>query len=84
MLEITGLRPGEKLYDELLVTGEQTDTTHPKIKCELSVRTEITDVGAVIDSLLEQRSNAGVANTLATLPLEYKIDSADQALDNAV
>ena len=84
MLEITGLRPGEKLYEELLVTGEQTDTTHPKIKCELSVRTEITDVGAVIDSLLEQRSNAGVANTLATLPLEYKIDSADQALDRAV
>lgn len=84
MLEITGLRPGEKLYEELLVTGLETDTTYPKIKCELSVKTEIADVGAVIDSLLEQRSNAGIANALASLPLEYEIDSAHHALDSAV
>lgn len=27
----TGLRPGEKLYEELLVTGEALETLHPKI-----------------------------------------------------
>ncbi|MBF9055269.1 polysaccharide biosynthesis protein [Rhodobacterales bacterium HKCCA1065] len=80
MLEITGLRPGEKLYEELLVTGLEANTSHPKIKCEQSAGTKITDVGAVIDSLLEQRSNAAIANALATLPLEYQMDGAHQAL----
>jgi len=32
-IEITGLRPGEKIYEEVLGTGENTLTTyHPKIK----------------------------------------------------
>lgn len=30
-LEITGLRPGEKLYEELLVDGNSKSTEHPKI-----------------------------------------------------
>lgn len=30
-IEITGLRPGEKLYEELLISGDAQPTTHPKI-----------------------------------------------------
>jgi FlaA1/EpsC-like NDP-sugar epimerase len=30
-IEITGLRPGEKLYEELLVAGRPAPTPHPKI-----------------------------------------------------
>jgi FlaA1/EpsC-like NDP-sugar epimerase len=30
-IEITGIRPGEKLYEELLVDGEAASTTHPRI-----------------------------------------------------
>lgn len=82
-LEIIGLRPGEKLYEELLITGVETDTIHPKIKCEPSVRTGITDVGLVLRNLLKQRSNAAVANALATLPLDYQMDRAYQAEDRA-
>lgn len=30
-IEITGLRPGEKLYEELLIEGKPLSTSHPKI-----------------------------------------------------
>lgn len=31
-IRYTGLRPGEKLYEELLISGDAEDTVHPKIK----------------------------------------------------
>ena len=30
-IEITGLRPGEKFFEELLIDGEVTGTLHPRI-----------------------------------------------------
>ncbi len=30
-LRVTGLRPGEKLYEEMLIDGNSTPTLHPKI-----------------------------------------------------
>ena len=30
-IEITGLRPGEKLFEELLIDGEVTETVHPRV-----------------------------------------------------
>jgi len=30
-IEVTGLRPGEKLYEELLIAGEPQKTSHPRI-----------------------------------------------------
>jgi FlaA1/EpsC-like NDP-sugar epimerase len=36
-IEYTGLRPGEKLYEELLVTGENSrPTEHPKLRMAIS------------------------------------------------
>ena len=32
-IKITGLRPGEKLYEELLIGEAASDSPHPKIKC---------------------------------------------------
>ena len=32
-IAFSGLRPGEKLYEELLIGGDVTATTHPKIMC---------------------------------------------------
>ena len=31
-IKITGLRPGEKLYEELLIGDAASDSPHPKIK----------------------------------------------------
>jgi FlaA1/EpsC-like NDP-sugar epimerase/8-oxo-dGTP pyrophosphatase MutT (NUDIX family) len=31
-VKYTGLRPGEKLYEELLISGNDEDTAHPKIR----------------------------------------------------
>ena len=31
-IQITGLRPGEKLYEELLIGDSVSDSAHPKIK----------------------------------------------------
>ena len=45
---ITGLRPGEKLYEELLVDGSKLQTKHPRIMCEFG---ELPDVKVVADWL---------------------------------
>ena len=53
-IEITGLRPGEKLYEELLATRENTiPTEHPKImRAKVREYTE-EEVNAEIDALHE-------------------------------
>lgn len=49
----TGLRPGEKLYEELLLVEEQTISTyHPKIKISKIISNSFIYVQNVIDELL--------------------------------
>lgn len=49
----TGLRPGEKLYEELLMVEEQTiPTYHPKIKISKIINHSIFYVQSVIEELL--------------------------------
>lgn len=70
-IQVTGLRPGEKLYEELLVTGEEARTRHPRIMCEPSRGVDRSDVLEWLGMLQSQDDNVQVATTLKQLPLGY-------------
>jgi FlaA1/EpsC-like NDP-sugar epimerase len=60
----TGLRPGEKLFEELLIEGEGImPTSHPKIRVLESLQFELAEIGANINALEE----AVIANNLTAL-----------------
>ena len=51
-IKITGLRPGEKIYEELLADGENTKPTyHEKIMIAKTKPIDSVDIGAKIDQL---------------------------------
>ncbi len=68
-----GLRPGEKLYEELLISGEPLPTAHPKIKVSTDQpplqRAEITEA---INLLLRSKSNPeAIKSALGQLQTGY-------------
>jgi len=52
-IEITGLRPGEKLYEELLIGSEVTETGHPKIRRAMEEYLEWPQTLEFLQRLLE-------------------------------
>ncbi len=52
-IEFTGLRPGEKLYEELLIGGEVTATAHPKILSAAEERESWATLQGVLDEMQE-------------------------------
>lgn len=63
-IEVTGLRPGEKIYEELLADNENTTKTHHQKIMIARVRTEDLDVNKQrIEHLCAQVSNQGVEHT---------------------
>ena len=47
-IEITGLRPGEKLYEELLIGNNPIETSHPRI---LKAHEEFLNLAELVDAL---------------------------------
>lgn len=76
-IKVTGLRPGEKLYEELLVSGSEAATEHPLVKCEAA---QITGTDAVADwlgtlsKLIGTSDEVELTKTLERLPLGFQPD----------
>ncbi|OIN07765.1 polysaccharide biosynthesis protein [Oceanisphaera psychrotolerans] len=50
-IKVTGLRPGEKLYEELLIGGNEAPTAHPRIRTANEVHLPWDDVANLLDDL---------------------------------
>lgn len=73
-IQFTGLRPGEKLYEELLIGNEPKQTAHPRIMKgrEISLVWEEVKVFLdEIDRLSAEFDCEGVRDTLLRAPLGY-------------
>lgn len=80
LIEFSGLRPGEKLYEELLVDGVAEETLNPKIfKSHDGIIEEINLANAL--RLLHENIKNGdfqaVLNQLQELPLSYQPNRAE-------
>ncbi len=84
-IKISGLRPGEKLYEELLANEENTiETHHPQILKAL-VRAEkeekLGEINALI-SLFENQNNFDIVRKMKELVPEFKSNNSEfQTLD---
>jgi FlaA1/EpsC-like NDP-sugar epimerase len=83
----TGLRPGEKLYEELLNAGERTmPTHHPKIKIAQVITYPYETVAADIEDLLELnkgQDNEAIVNKMKEIVPEFiSKNSQYEYLDN--
>jgi len=79
-IKITGLRPGEKLYEELLANGENTlSTYHKKIMISKTREIDYEKVKADIESLCitNRFQNNNIVLKMKQLIPEYKSNNSD-------
>lgn len=70
----TGLRPGEKLYEELLIGDDPQGTAHPRIMMAREVYMPWSDVEATLDKLMRASQSfdcRSVVEVLRTAPTGY-------------
>lgn len=79
-IKITGLRPGEKLYEELLAKEENTLTTHhPKIlkaKERVEIGNHLQEITDLVALFASQDNNAIVAKMKQIVP-EFKSNNSE-------
>lgn len=74
-LKYTGLRPGEKLYEELLIDDADTTTAHPRIMGASEAKISFDEVVRLLDRLnfaLLNHDDAEVRALLLEAPLAYQ------------
>ena len=77
-LEFTGLRPGEKLFEELLISANDSPTDHELIRQAREATMPTVQLHELISELLQLihvRDEAGVRDLLVRIVPEYKVDS---------
>ena len=79
-IQITGLRPGEKLYEELLANGENTlSTYHKKIMISKTRELDFVSVKSEIEELCitNRFQNNNIVIKMKNLIPEYKSNNSD-------
>ena len=79
-IKITGLRPGEKLYEELLANGENTlSTYHQKIMISKTRELEYDKIKSAIEALCvtNRFQNNNIVLKMKELIPEYKSSNSD-------
>jgi FlaA1/EpsC-like NDP-sugar epimerase len=76
---VTGLRKGEKLYEELLIGNDPTPTQHPRIMTASELSLPLDELMTVLDRLLqacEAFDLPVILSILHELPLDYSPTNA--------
>ena len=80
-IKITGLRPGEKLYEELLADGENTTKTyHDKIMIAKTQKLDVITVKEIIDNLssnFNKLNNSELVQSMKDLVPEYVSNNSE-------
>lgn len=77
-INITGLRPGEKLYEELLIGGDEAETQHPRIRTAREVSMpwpEVLQLLQALDKACEQYDQAAIRELLLSAPAAFNPQS---------
>jgi FlaA1/EpsC-like NDP-sugar epimerase len=73
-IQFTGLRPGEKLYEELLIGDNAKGTGHPRIMCAQEDRLTGLELRSLLDQLraaIQTSDFDAIRDILITAPLDY-------------
>lgn len=71
----TGLRPGEKLYEELLIGGDTTPTAHPRILSANEICLDWSDIESLLlqlEDACERRSIPEIRELFEMAPTGYR------------
>lgn len=82
-IQYVGLRPGEKLYEELLIGNEATRSEHPRIMCTTEYCFTPSELQRLIDDLMTAcRSNdeASIKVMMRNIVHEYAPSQSDKSI----
>lgn len=80
-IEIVGLRPGEKLFEELLIGQNPMGTQHPRIMTAQEVYLEITELSELLSNLskaCDTNNQKAIKELILRMPLGFTKNNVSQ------